>query len=76
MIDTFPMGVAINKGLRFRMGQTPVHRYKQMLLDKVLAGELNPDLVISHVMPIDEAPAAYEMFAKKQDGCTKVVLKP
>jgi threonine dehydrogenase-like Zn-dependent dehydrogenase len=76
MIDTFPMGVAFNKGLKFRMGQTPVHRYQRLLLEKILDGDLNPELVISHTLPLDRAEEAYQMFADRADGCTKVVLKP
>ena len=40
------------------------------------AGEIDPTFVISHVLPLEDAPAAYQMFRDKQDGCTKVVLKP
>jgi threonine dehydrogenase-like Zn-dependent dehydrogenase len=76
MVDTFPMGIAFNKGLRFEMGQTPVHRYNRMLLEMVLEGKLNPEFIISHTLPLAEAPEAYRMFAEKTDACTKVVLKP
>lgn len=76
MVDTFPMGIAFNKGLRFRMGQTPVHRYQEKLLTMVMDGTLSPEFVLSHTLPIDDAPRAYEMFAEKTDGCTKVILKP
>lgn len=76
MVDTFPMGIAFNKGLRFRMGQTPVHRYQEKLLDMVLDGRLTPEIVLSHTVPLDEAPDAYQMFADRSEGCTKVILKP
>lgn len=76
MVDTFPMGIAFNKGLRFRMGQTPVHRYQEKLLDMVLDARLTPEIVLSHTVPISEAADAYQMFADKAEGCTKVILKP
>lgn len=76
MIDTFPMGIAFNKGLTFKMGQTPVQKYHKMLLPKILDGTLRPDAIISHVLALSEAPDAYEKFSKKEDGFVKVVLKP
>ncbi len=39
-------------------------------------GEIDPSFVVTHTLPLEEAPAAYEMFKKKDDGCIKVVLKP
>ena len=30
----------------------------------------------THRRPLSEAPAAYEMFRDKTDGCIKVVLQP
>ena len=37
---------------------------------------LGVERLATHRLPLDEAPAAYEMFQQKQDGCIKVVLKP
>ena len=75
-IDKFPIGAAFAKGLTFRMGQTHVPKYMQMLLDRIEKGEIDPSQIISHRLPIDEAPRAYRMFRDKQDHCVKVVLKP
>jgi threonine dehydrogenase-like Zn-dependent dehydrogenase len=65
-----------NKGLTFKMGQTHVHRYLRPLLDRVERGDIDPSFVITHRLPLDEAPRAYQMFKDKEDGCIKVVLKP
>jgi threonine dehydrogenase-like Zn-dependent dehydrogenase len=46
------------------------------LLEHIQKGELRPADVITHHFPLDEAPEAYDLFKKKQDGCIKVVLKP
>jgi threonine dehydrogenase-like Zn-dependent dehydrogenase len=70
------MGAAFAKGLTFRMGQTHVHRYMRPLLDRVIAGQINPTFVISHRLTLEEAPEAYATFRDKQDSCTKVVLTP
>jgi threonine dehydrogenase-like Zn-dependent dehydrogenase len=46
------------------------------LLDRVQNGEIDPSFVISHRVPLQNAPEAYRMFRDKQDRCTKVVLDP
>jgi threonine dehydrogenase-like Zn-dependent dehydrogenase len=75
-LDKVPIGAAFAKGLTFKMGQTHVHRYLPALLSLIENGKIDPSFVISHELTLDEAPGAYEMFAEKSDGCTKVVLRP
>lgn len=75
-VDLFPMGIAMNKGLQIRTGQTNVHRYVRPLMERIERGEIRPQHVISHELPLSDAPAAYEMFAAKTDDCEKVVLHP
>ena len=75
-LDNVPMGAAFAKGLTFRMGQTHVHKYMPRLLTIIEEGGIDPSVVISHHVPLDEAPEAYRMFRNKEDGCTKVVLQP
>jgi threonine dehydrogenase-like Zn-dependent dehydrogenase len=76
VIDKFPIGAAFAKGLTLKMGQTHVHKYMRPLLEKIKRGDIDPSFVISHSLPLDEAPAAYRMFREKEDECIKVVLKP
>jgi threonine dehydrogenase-like Zn-dependent dehydrogenase len=76
VVDKLPMGAAMQKGLTFRMGQTHMHKYVQPLIERVQRGEIDPSFVITHRMPLSQAPHAYEIFNKKQDGCIKVVLDP
>ena len=59
-----------------KTGQTHMMRYMAPLLERVQKGEIDPSFVISHTLPLDDAPNAYRMFRDKQDHCTKVVLKP
>jgi threonine dehydrogenase-like Zn-dependent dehydrogenase len=47
-----------------------------MLLERVLNGELDPSFVVTHRLPLEEAKQGYEMFKHKKDNCIKVVLKP
>ena len=75
-IDKIPMGACMNKGLTMKTGQTHMMRYMQPLLERIQAGEIDPSFVISHTLPLEEAPEAYRMFRDKRDRCTKVVLKP
>jgi threonine dehydrogenase-like Zn-dependent dehydrogenase len=42
----------------------------------VQAGEIDPSVIITHRMPLEQAPDAYKMFRDKQDVCVMVVLKP
>lgn len=74
--DKVPLGAIMNKGLTIRTGQTHVPKYYHKLLRKIEAGEVDPTFVITHRLPLEEAPHAYETFKNKQDNCIKVVLKP
>jgi threonine dehydrogenase-like Zn-dependent dehydrogenase len=76
IVDKIPMGAAMNKGLTFRMGQTHMMRYMKPLLEHIQAGRIDPTEIISHRLPLEEAPHAYEIFKHKRDKCVKVVLKP
>jgi threonine dehydrogenase-like Zn-dependent dehydrogenase len=75
-IDKMPMGAIVNRSLTVRSGQTHVQRYLHPLLERVRNGEIDPSFVITHRLPIDEAPDGYRMFLNKEDECVKVVLKP
>lgn len=76
LLDKVPMGAAINRGLRFRMAQTPVQYYLPQLLDRIVKGEIDPSFVITHTARLEDGPELYKTFRDKQDGCIKVVLKP
>ena len=75
-LDNIPMGSAINRGLTFRMAQTPVQRYLPGLLDRIQRGEIDPSFVITHRATLEEGPDLYRTFRDKKDGCIKVVMKP
>ena len=75
-LDKIPLGSAINRGLTFRMAQTPVQRYLPKLLQMIEQGKIDPTFVITHIAPLEKGPELYKTFRDKQDGCVKVVLKP
>lgn len=75
-LDKMPIGSFMNRSLTLKTGQTHVQRYLKPLLDRVQTGEIDPSVIITHRMPLEQAPDAYRMFRDKQDECVKVVLKP
>jgi glutathione-independent formaldehyde dehydrogenase len=70
------VGKLFEKGLRLGTGQANVKRYNRQLRDLILAGRAKPSFVVSHELPLEEAPEAYEKFDKRVEGYTKVVLHP
>jgi len=75
-IHGFLFGDAFEKGLTFKMGQTHVQRFLPELLGYIEAGRLNPNVIISHRLPLAEAALGYRIFDKKEEDCRKVVLIP
>jgi threonine dehydrogenase-like Zn-dependent dehydrogenase len=78
MVDPMPMFQLFDKGIQVRMGQAHVRRWTDEILP-LLEGEEDPlgvDDLTTHQVPLTDAPDAYEMFQKKEDGAIKVVLKP
>ena len=76
LVDKLPFGLAMNKGLTFRMGQTHVNRWTDDLLRRIEEGQIDPSFVITHTASLEDGPEMYKVFRDKQDSCIKVVLKP
>jgi len=76
LMDKVPFGMAMNKGLTFRMGQTHVRRWTDDLTRRIEEGQIDPSFVITHTAKLEEGPGMYRVFEQKQDSCVKVVLKP
>jgi threonine dehydrogenase-like Zn-dependent dehydrogenase len=75
-VDKFPMGALMNRSLTLRAGQCHVQRYMTPLLERIVKGEVDPSFVITHRLPLEDAPRGFDMFGHKADECLKVVLKP
>lgn len=73
-IDKVPIGAAFAKGLTIKMGQCHVHKYMKPLLDRIMRGEIDPSAIITHHLPLEEAPRGYRMFRNKENGCVKIVM--
>jgi threonine dehydrogenase-like Zn-dependent dehydrogenase len=77
-VDPMPMMEMFDRGIQLRMGQCHVRRWIDDLLPAVTADgdPLGLESFATHRLPLEDAPAAYEMFQRKDDGCFKVVLRP
>jgi glutathione-independent formaldehyde dehydrogenase len=64
------------KGQHIGSGQAPVKRYNRQLRDLIAADKAHPSFIVSHELPLSRAPEAYEHFDARDEGWTKVVLKP
>lgn len=77
MADPLPMLTLFDKQVQLRMGQANVKRWVDDIMP--LLGDDDPlgvDTFATHRLPLEEAPHAYDIFQKKEDGAVKVVLKP
>ncbi len=75
--DPLPMLTMFDKQITLRMGQANVKRWVDDIMPLLTdADPLGVDTFASHVLPLDDAPHAYEIFQKKTDGAVKVMLTP
>jgi threonine dehydrogenase-like Zn-dependent dehydrogenase len=75
-MDKFPIGAVMNRSLTIKSGQCHVQRYMRHLLERIENGDIDPSFVVTHKLPLVQAPEGYETFKHKQEACVKVVLKP
>ncbi|MEG3089952.1 zinc-dependent alcohol dehydrogenase [Sphingomonas sp. PB1R3] len=75
-VDKFPLGALMQKGLTLKTGQTHVQHYLPGLLAAIMEGKIDTTFLISHRMPLEQAPEGYKMFHDQQNEVTKIVLKP
>ncbi len=75
-VDKFPLGAVMQKGLTLKTGQTHVQHYLHGLLDAIMEGKIDTTFLISHRLPLDQAPEGYRLFHDQQNEVTKIVLKP
>jgi threonine dehydrogenase-like Zn-dependent dehydrogenase len=77
MADPLPMLTIFDKQIQLRMGQANVRRWTDEILPLLMDGDpLGTDDFATHHVPLHQAPEAYEMFQKKEDGAVKVLLQP
>jgi threonine dehydrogenase-like Zn-dependent dehydrogenase len=76
LLDKLPFGAAFGKGITMKMGQTNMHNYMKPLLEKIEKGQIDPSLIISHRITLEEAPKMYEIWRDKKEKVTKIVIDP
>ena len=77
MADPLPMLTLFDKQVTLRMGQANVKRWVDDIMPLLTDDDpLGVDTFATHVLPLDAAPHAYDIFQKKQDGAVKVMLQP
>jgi threonine dehydrogenase-like Zn-dependent dehydrogenase len=76
VVDKFPVGAAMTKGLRLRMGQMHGQRYARQLLKYIEDGDIDPSFLLTHRLPLHDGASGYQMFKKKSDRCLRVVFDP
>lgn len=72
----FDFGELWTKGLSMATGQTSVKRYNRQLCQLIESGKVRPSFIVSHRLSLEEAPDAYQHFDARENGWTKVVLRP
>ena len=72
----FPLGQVFDKGIKLAFGQAPVQKYIDELFTLIEQHKIKLNDIITHRLPLQKAPEAYEIFSEKKDGCVKVILKP
>ena len=74
--DNFPLGQIFDKGIHMSFGQAPVQKYIDELIGFLETDQIKLDDIITHRLPLKDAPHAYEIFSEKKEDCVKVVLTP
>ncbi|MBK1811131.1 glutathione-dependent formaldehyde dehydrogenase [Clostridium sp. YIM B02505] len=74
--NAFPLGDLINRNINIRTGQAPVIPYMPILYNLLNEGKIDPSDIITHRLPLDDAPHGYKAFDTKTEDCIKVILKP
>ena len=72
----FPMFQSFLRDISFKIGVCPVKRYMGNLLGQIADGKMDPSMIITHTMSLDDAPRGYDIFHHRKENCIKVVLKP
>jgi len=75
-VQSFPIGHVAMKSVVVNAGRTPAQKYYPQVFDAIESGELDPSVLISHRLALEEVPEAYARIAKKDPGFLKVFVVP
>ena len=73
---TVPWSKFFNKNVRIAMGRDDDKRWNRKLRDMIITGAAKPSQIVSHRLPLEDAPSAFAKFDQRSDGYIKVILKP
>ena len=76
MLDRFPIGAIMNKGLTVRTAQQHGQKYMPRLLEHAAKGELDPSFLATHKFSLEDGPLGYEIFKHKRVECVRAALVP
>ena len=71
-----PWAKLFNKNVSIGMGRDDDKRWNSKLRDMIINGTAKPSRVVSHRLPLDQAPGAFAKFDAREEGYVKVILKP
>jgi threonine dehydrogenase-like Zn-dependent dehydrogenase len=75
-LHAFLFGDIFEKGVTIKGGQTHAQRFMPELLEKIGNGQLRPETIITHRLPLADAARGYQVFNSQDEECRKVVLTP
>lgn len=76
VMDKFPVGVMMNKGLTIRTAQQHAHKYLPKLLELTARGQLDASFLATHHYSLEDSPRGYDIFKNKEESCLRVVFAP
>ncbi len=76
VMDKFPLGTLMNKGITVRTAQQHGQHYLPRLLALAQQGDLLPRFMATHRMPLEDAVRGYDLFKHKKEGCVRAVFVP
>ncbi|MDB5181360.1 MAG: alcohol dehydrogenase GroES domain protein, partial [Candidatus Saccharibacteria bacterium] len=76
LLDKFPMGALMNKGLTLRGAQQHGERYIPMLLERLARGEIKTSHLMTHTLSLEQGALGYDLFKNKKDNCVRAVFSP
>ncbi|HKP63629.1 MAG TPA: hypothetical protein VJV78_43140 [Polyangiales bacterium] len=76
VMDKFPIGVLMNKGITLRTAQQHGQRYIPKLFELVQNSKLDPACLATHRFALEDAALAYDMFKHKVNGMIRAIIQP
>jgi threonine dehydrogenase-like Zn-dependent dehydrogenase len=76
LVDRFPLGALMHKGVTLRSGQQHAQKYLPVVLDRMARGDIWAGYLTTHSMPLSDGPRGYDLFKSRSDGCLRVLFRP